>query len=245
MMEISLGFDKSLFEFNIPFYIEWDVIKYPHMILFGSTGSGKTYLLKLILGRIALRMSNAAFTICDFKGDDDFSFLNGCSTFFRYEECKKGLDRFLALLRDRQDGADKTVHQFLIFDEYAAYLNFLDKKQAESTKQLMATILMLGRSFNMHIIISQQRVDAVYFASARDNFSAVIGMGRLSKESVEMMFADFKDEIDRNKPLGEGNCLIGGNLTEIVVPLVQNQHRLESVIRNKCLPGRECGGPKA
>lgn len=244
MGTIDIALDKNLLEIGLPLYVGWEFQKFPHMVIFGSTGSGKTYALRLILGKIALHIPNVQLTVCDFKGDDDFSFLNGSPCFYRYMDCQKGLDHFVQLLQSRQSGADKTMHQFLVFDEYAAFLTSMDKKQSEAAKQQMSTLLMLGRSFNLHVIVSQQRIDATYFANARDNFSVVIGLGRLSKESVEMMFSDFKDVIDRNKPRGEGNCLVGGDLAEIVVPRVVDTARLEQVIVQKCRPGCGRAGPE-
>ena len=111
-----------------------------------------------------------------------------------------------------------------------AIINTLDKKSAETAKQKLAMLLMLGRSFNIHVIISQQRLDASYFSSARDNFSVVIGMGHLSKESVEMMFSDYKDIIVRSKSQGHGSMLLGNQFLEIAVPRVRDVKHLHSTI---------------
>ena len=213
------------------------------MVIFGSTGSGKTYLLKLILGRIALHIPDARMTACDFKGDDDFSFLGGCASFYRFTAVQNGLNSFHDLLHRRQGGEDKTKHHFLVFDEYASFLNSLDKKQAEAAKQALASILMIGRSFNLHVILSQQRLDAMYFGNARDNFSAIIGMGKLSRESADMIFADYKDVLNRNKPRGEGSCLLGNDFYDIVVPCIRDIRNLNATIRKSVLRS-DPGGAK-
>lgn len=235
MEPINIGLDNSALQFGTSLPIGWDCTRYPHMVIFGATGSGKTYLLKLILGRISLHIPDSHMTICDFKGGDDFSFLDGCISFYRFTAVQDGLYGFHDLLKRRQTGEDKTRHCFLIIDEYASFLNSLDKKQAEASKQALASVLMLGRSFNQHIIISQQRLDAVYFSNARDNFSAIIGMGKLSRESADMMFSDYKDMLDRNKPRGEGSCLLGNEFYDIVVPRIRDMPRLESIIRQSVL----------
>ena len=72
----------------------------------------------------------------------------------------------------------------------------------------MATLLMLGRSFNVHILVSQQRADASYFNTARDNFSVVIGLGNLSKESISMIFQDYKEDILPDRQQGTGYMLM-------------------------------------
>lgn len=229
---VPIAFNKTIADLGISLYIQWNVGAFPHMVIFGSTGSGKTYALRLILGKIALHIPHAELTICDFKGDDDFSFLNGSPSFYRFMEVSNGLESFLNILKSRQSGADKSTPQFLIFDEYAAFLTSLDKKSAETAKQAMSSLLMLGRSFNLHVVISQQRLDAKYFDNARDNFSVVIGMGRISKESIDMMFSDFKDEVNRNKQRGEGTLLLGSDLFDILIPTVRNPKKLEFCIKS-------------
>lgn len=234
MDTITICLDKQALELGVSLPIQWEYVRAPHMVIYGATGSGKTYLLKLILGRIALHIPDARMIICDFKGDDDFSFLDGCTDFYRFSAVKDGLNAFHDLLERRQAREDKTrsaMPHFLIIDEYASFLNSLDKKQAEAAKQSLASILMLGRSFNLHVILCQQRLDAVYFGNARDNFSAIIGMGKLSKESADMMFSDYKDITDRNKPMGEGSCVLGSNFYNIVVPRIRDMPRLNATIR--------------
>ena len=242
-MMINIALDQDSYQLRYPIYIRWDVERYPHLLLTGASGSGKTYLLKIILANLAARIPNSRMFVCDFKGDSDFTFLEGLSGFYRYFEVQNGLDAFAGLLRERQSRGDKTVPYFLVFDEYAAFLNALDKKQADHAKQTLALLLMMGRSFNLHVIVSVQRADAAYFSTARDNFSAVIAMGRLSKEAVDMLFSEYKEEIRRDKSRGEGSCLMGAKLADLVVPRIRDPDRLELVIRC-CLAGQDRAGAK-
>lgn len=243
-MKIKIALDHTSQELHSPIFIRWDVEKFPHLLLTGASGSGKTYLLRIILASISAKIPNARMIVCDFKGDSDFEFLEGCSDFYRYFDVQNGLEAFSNLLRERQSGANKTIPYFLVFDEYVAFLNALEKKKADAAKQTLSLLLMMGRSFNLHVIVSVQRADAAYFATARDNFSAVIAMGKLSKEAVDMLFYEYKEEIRRDKSRGEGYCLMGSDLRELVVPRVCNPARLESLIRD-CLIGRDRGGPEA
>lgn len=229
---IKLMPDKNFFESGITNYVKWEYDKYPHILIMGSTGSGKTYLLKIVLARIGKDIPNSQLVICDYKGDTDFIFLNSCNTFYRFDNCAQGLDNALNLLYERQNNPNIEKYFFaMVFDEWASYLNHLDKKMAEQEKQKLATLLMLGRSFNIHIVISQQRVDANYFASARDNFSVVIGLGVLSKESVEMIFSEYKDLMKRSKTQGEGSMIIGNQFNEIIVPQVYDINKLHNCIK--------------
>lgn len=228
---IKLMPDEIFLSSGIIKYISWNYARFPHMVIFGSTGSGKTYLLKIILGRISKHIPDAELIICDYKNDDDFSFLSGIDNFYRFQQCMDGLERAIQLLQERQSEIVSDRHFCcLVFDEWASFINTLDKKTAESAKQKLATLLMLGRSFNIHVIISQQRLDASYFNSARDNFSVIIGMGQLSKESVEMMFSDYKDIIVRNKSQGHGSMVLGNQFFQISVPMVRDVNNLHQTI---------------
>lgn len=230
MMHIMIGYMAAVLELGVLIRIYWDMERYPHMLLFGSTGSGKTYLLKLILGRIGLHLSGSEIVLCDFKGDNDFISIHGS---YRFSDCQKGLDRAMEQLRARQADPSVSRHCFLfVFDEWSAFLGSLDKKAAEKAKNDLASLLMLGRSFGIHVIISQQRVDARYFDNARDNFSFVIGMGRLSKESVQMMFSDVKEELNPCKGRGHGSVLAGSALYDLVVPAITNEAKLQYYIQS-------------
>lgn len=225
---IDLVLDQEFYELGIYNYIQWQYIKYPHMVIFGSTGSGKTYLLKIILARIGLTIPDSELLVCDFKADNDFNFLSNYSNFYRFDNCSNGLKTAIEILRNRQTGKNNDSHFFmLVFDEWASFINSLEKKQAEQAKQDLSSLLMLGRSFNIHVLLSQQRLDASYFSSARDNFSVVIGMGKLSKESVEMMFSDYKKLLIPNKTQGTGSLIMGNKLKNIIVPSVNNPKKLE------------------
>lgn len=236
---IKIALDNDIFQFGVSQYVTWDFIKNPHMAVFGSTGSGKTYFSKLTLARIGLHIRDSEIILCDFKADTDFSFAAGSSNFYRFSDCASGLNRTVELLQRRQQALTEDRHPvFFFFDEWASFLNSMDKKAAESAKQSLSLLLMLGRSFCIHVILSQQRLDAAYFGSARDNFNTIIGLGSLSKEMVEMCFSSYKDEINRNKPQGVGSAVIGNYFYNIRVPAVGSQGKLHNAIiagLNRCL----------
>lgn len=232
-MEIELFLHENYLNHCIRKYTLWNPTKAPHTVIFGATGSGKTYATKLMLGRVSMYCPDSQFFICDFKGDSDFSFLHGESKFYRFLECEKGLYNFYSLFQKRQSGEDHHRNMLLLFfDEWASYILSLEKRKAEEAKMILATILMLGRSFGCHVLVSQQRVDASYFNSSRDNFNMVISLGNLSAEGKEMMFREFKDLMKPDRRQGTGYMITNGtDFTPIVVPSISDMNRLNLSIK--------------
>ena len=153
----------------------------PHILLGGSTGSGKSVLLKLLLMQ-ALHKGAEVF-IADFKGGVDFPKVwhEKCRMCFTEEDVHYTLDRLVEYLEHRKsafkalgcpniDAYNETTEQplpRLIFacDEVA---EMLDKTGADNErKKLLAqienklsTIARQGRAFGIHLILATQRPDA-------------------------------------------------------------------------------------
>lgn len=228
---VPLFWDAQLLEYGCRSPTFWNVNFSPHALLCGPTGTGKTTAEKLLIGRVATHIPSAKVTVCDFKADD-FQFLRGCQHYYALTDCLQGLDDFYNAFLARQQGnsADRSF-RLLVFDEWASFLNFLEKKEAETAKKQLATLLMLGRSFNCHVLIAQQRADAEYFGKARDNFSVVVALGNISKEAAAM-FGFSRDEMKSVSGIGSGYMLTNGtDLTRIQVPTVRRPERLEAAIR--------------
>lgn len=241
MARVDIVLSENFLQYGVTRYLTWDTEKAPHMAISGITGTGKTYLVKLILGKVSLTIPDAEITVCDFKGDSDFAFLTGCKRFYRYEECRNGLDAFYEGFRERQRHPDSHSFRLLLFDEWAGYCNYLEKKESEEEKKKLASLLLLGRSFNYHVLLSQQRMDAEYFGKSRDNFNLMIYLGNPSKEVKEMLFSDYKDELgtpDRTR--GTGYMLTNGtDFQRIIVPEITKIDKLHNCIRQAVLRGQE------
>ena len=158
-----------------------DLSKIPHILLGGSTGSGKSILLKVLL--VQSLKKNAIVSIADFKGGVDFPRA-------WHDKCKMCFDEdtLLALLTELTDelGRRKTLFrdtgcanisdynkrsavplQRHIFacDEVAEVLDKtgLTKEQKERIgliESRLSIIARQGRAFGIHLILATQRPDA-------------------------------------------------------------------------------------
>jgi ABC-type dipeptide/oligopeptide/nickel transport system ATPase component len=210
--------------------LELDTKSHIHALIVGSSGSGKSYSLLYLMGNLLKEFSDTKIYFCDFKNSTDFNFLSGYSNYYTSDNCYQGiLDYYDSFCKVRIAGTSSERH-LLIFDEYPAfilYLNGKDKinkeKKSPVILNIMSEILMLGRSLNFGIWTVTQRADSTFFQNgARDNFMIVLALGRLSNEQKHMLFAD--EEIpNKIYHQGEGVLLADGySLTEVVFPRIRN-----------------------
>ena len=229
-MIIPLFYDRQLYEAGYEIFVNWHVNRYPHVLCIGGTGSGKTTATKWALRNVAQLVPTAQIYICDFK-NDDYKTLEGLPRYYAFTDVLKGIDDFCNLLKQRQSGEDKRRNFcLLMIDEYSALLNCLEKKQAEAVKSQVSTMLNIGRSFGLHLWISQQRGDSEFFNRSRDNFSQILACGNPSKESCAMF------GFDRDKMLpcrrGQGHALFDGcNQTAFTVPRIRDFTHLNNEIK--------------
>lgn len=198
---------------------------------FGTTGSGKTYALKLMCGKL-VKYGKAKLTVCDGKGGGDFDFLKGCARYAAIDVTAV-FDRFYNSFLARQRGEDESRDmRVLLFDEWSAYLDGLDeKKHMEAQRKKLGQLLRLGRSFRTHVLLGQQRMDSTYFQGFRENFNIVIGLSNLSKESRDMFFSEYKEQMEPDRARGTGYMTVNGaSFTPVAVPKVNDLDKLHRAI---------------
>ena len=153
----------------------------PHILLGGSTGSGKSVLLKLLLMQ-SLR-KGAEVYIADFKGGVDFPKVwhQKCRMCFTEADLLYTLNQLVAVLEYRKGRLAETgcpnLDTYneatgedlprLVFacDEVAEVLDKTGadaerKKLLAQIESKLATIARLGRAFGIHLILATQRPDA-------------------------------------------------------------------------------------
>lgn len=174
------GFTLVLGE-SIASIVEVDLSKVPHILLGGSTGSGKTLLLKLLLKQCVLK--GAKVYIADFKGGVDFnrSWKANAKINTEPDELSECLDELVEELHRRKRllvdsdcaNIDEYNHRYnqqmsrMIFacDEVAELLDKTglgknDREQIQRYEAALATLVRLGRAMGIHCILATQRPDA-------------------------------------------------------------------------------------
>lgn len=212
--------------------ISWDTDLASSSACYGATGSGKTYLLKLLLGKYVKYDPTVQLTVCDGKGGGDFDFLTGCKRYASVD-ITGVLNEFYESFLARQRGEDKSRDaRVILIDEWSAYLDGLDdKKHMEAQRKKLGQLLRLGRSFRYHVILGQQRMDMTYFQEFRENICLIIGLSNLSKESRDMFFSGYKDRMKPDRARGTGYMIVNGaNFTPVVVPKVKDLDKLHRTI---------------
>lgn len=159
-----------------------DLSKVPHILIGGSTGSGKSVLLKLLLMQCVAK--GAKVYIADFKGGIDFPPMwhEKCEIITDQGKLLNILDEVVMELENRKillcqtgchniddynDNSIKNPLQRIIIgcDEIAEVLDKtgLDKAQKEIVGKIemrLSIIARQGRAFGIHLIIATQRPDA-------------------------------------------------------------------------------------
>lgn len=213
---LTLCYDRNVWlHYGIKEPIAINLDKFCHILIVGSSGSGKSMASLLLTARISLHIPTSKIWILDFKGDGDtFGFLDGNSAcrYWRFTSCKAGLENYYAMFQERlsnSPGPDAGLC-LLWVDELSSFLLNLPKKDADIAKSMLSTILMMGRSKRCQIITTVQRASAELFSQgARDNYGICLSMGNITKESSATLGFD-REAFFPVTSIGGGHLLLNG-----------------------------------
>ena len=157
--------------------------KTPHLLLAGSTGSGKSVLLKALL--LQCIKHNMNVSIADFKGGADFNsdWRNHCTMIFDSEKLLTLLENIVTTLEQRkvlfrdagcpnidsyntlQSNCEQLQRIIFACDEVAEILDKTGLEKAEKERigkieSYLSILARQGRAFGIHIILATQRPDA-------------------------------------------------------------------------------------
>lgn len=200
----------------------------PHILLGGSTGSGKSVLLKLLVMESIKK--GAVVCVADFKGGVDYPAVwqEHCRFCFTLEELMPLLDELLAILEERKRlfknvgcanlgeynaAMNEDLPRYIFAcDEVAEVLDKtgLSKEQKEQVAQVesrLATIARQGRAFGIHLILATQRPDANILAGQIKNNIDCRVCGR-ADNILSQIILDSTDAADRISKTSRGRFLL-------------------------------------
>ena len=227
---------KSSIEFMKGFY--WNYDKRPHALIVGGTGSGKTYFLLILIK--TLISFGAKLEICDPKNADlaDLSTVLP-NVYHEKEDIMFRIETFRESMINRTEKMKAMKNyttgknyaslglkpHYLVFDEYVAFMEMLDKKQLEAVVSSLKKIAMLGRQAGYFLILACQRPDAKYLSDGvRDQFHFRVSLGFSSAQGYRMIFPE-ADKTFLTMPPGLGYVDMGKNVVHaLYVPYVPNDY---------------------
>lgn len=227
-----LGYDYNLY-LNHQIQIK---IRAPigHTIVVGGSGSGKSTAVLYWLTKLKKANSNIELHIMDFKASHEFAGIT--DNYAEYENIYDKLVGFYNMFCTLEEGGDGSV-KILIIDEIAGMLSHLSmtkegKEKADKVRQIMSSILMMGRSRNCYLWLIMQRYTATIFpasSGAVDNFFVYVGLGRLSVDSRKSLFACEHIEGEEHITFGMGKGLVlidGQDIQTLIIPNVSKKNLL-------------------
>lgn len=187
--------------------VSWNFSKYPHALICGSTGTGKTYLLQFFIYQFY--KLGAEVYISDPK-KTDLSYLGYKKEFKNNVACE--IDDIINMTKffyekmlERTEEFDKLCNgeagfnyydfnlkpYFLVLDELSAFVSSLEYKEEKEFFKALTQIILKGRQLGFFVIVGLQRPDAQYFPDGlRDQFSLRIALGLMSPGGYSMIFGD-------------------------------------------------------
>lgn len=219
--------------------VAWKFDALPHMLIAGGTGGGKTYFILTLIE--ALLKTNAQLFILDPKNADlaDLGIVLPHVS-VQKEEIAACIEDFYQRMLQRSQEMKKLPDyktgenyaylslepNFLIFDEYVAYMELLNTKETMAVMSQLKQIVMLGRQAGFFLVLACQRPDAKYLQDGiRDQFNFRVALGRMSELGYSMMFGEVDKDFFLKKIKGRGYVDVGTNvISEFYTPLVPKEH---------------------
>ena len=186
-----------------------DLATLPHLLIGGSTGSGKSVCIKSILSQLMCTKSpdEVKFIIYDEKCVE-FRRMGNCPYLFKSvitdpQALLSVLEAVRDELEDRTQAirnGDPVTRIVVVADEYAGLM----VSHSERAEPLLANMLVLGRSAGVHFVFATQRPDEVVMsAPLRCGFPGRIAFKVAFEEDSRMII----DENGADRLNGKGDFL--------------------------------------
>lgn len=231
---------KNIFEVNSrgqPTSASVDINRFFAWIIAGPSGSGKSTFLRRLLGLISFHDTDAEVYLMDFKADEEMFSMTGnhiARGFNCLELFEIVYQRFEARLNKQEENSHNL---YLIFDEWQAFLAYLEQTDKKKHKDVLSKILMInsmGRSLGLRIILSSQRF-LMSDLPGRYNFNCIISLSTsflMSTNNRQLLFPDMEKDEVVIKPRGYGYFQLDGEPVKMFRTIqVRDEERLNQRIQ--------------
>ncbi|MFS9038436.1 hypothetical protein [Streptococcus timonensis] len=231
---------NNVFDVNVrgqPSPVTVDINRFFAWIIAGPSGSGKSTFLRRLLGLISFYDTDAEAYFLDFKADEEM-FSMTSDHVARGFNCLELFETVYQRFEARLDKQEQNSHNlYLIFDEWQAFLAYLEQTDKKKHKDVLSKMLMmnsLGRSLGLRIILSSQRF-LMSDLPGRYNFNCIISLSTsflLSTNNRQLLFPDMEKNEVVIKPRGYGYFQLEGEPVKIFRTIqVRNEERLNQRIQ--------------
>jgi hypothetical protein len=214
-----------------------DLATFPHLLVAGATGSGKSVFLRSLLlslmtqyrpGQLELLIVDPKQT--DFSFFDNLPYLRGGKVFTQPAEAQAVLLELVRAEMPRRQqlmrGRSLNIREFnrrypeeamppivALIDEYAQLMSILSKKDAESFERDLMSLGAVSRSAGIHLVLATQRPSAdVVTSTLKANLDARIAFRVASNTNSRVVL----DAMGAENLLGRGDMLFRKPSGEIV-----------------------------
>lgn len=215
---------------------------YPHFLISGGTGSGKSYLVNEIVVQAIIKKWEvvildlkrsyglySSFADYSYELDDIMEKLKSVESemLLRMENLQPELDKNPRVLAIDIGYKPKLV----IIEEYISLQSLLDKKQKEELERIVKNISVLARQSNIHLMVVMQSAGTENIQSTtRSNLTKVL-LGNAQSNILNATFGTGVDIPNVNTKLNKGEGLIQlDRITILRVPKIADIENFKDVI---------------
>ncbi|PAF16984.1 FtsK/SpoIIIE domain-containing protein [Terribacillus saccharophilus] len=203
----------------------WDIQKFPHALIVGATGGGKTTFINFLI--IEMLKMRAELLICDPKHSDLYSLHHFLGT-ERVAGQPNHIARVVRTAKEIMDArfkeykGDSTSYGknyrsfdlppvFLIVDELGALRMGAEKKVFAEMFQNLQEVILKGREMGVFVILATQQPNAQNIPTeVRDNLALRVSLGNLSQEGLRMTFGAIDGDLQTVEGVGSGYVFLEG-----------------------------------
>ncbi|MBZ2160239.1 hypothetical protein K1I93_09265 [Streptococcus australis] len=220
-----------------PVPVSIDINRYFAFIVAGPSGSGKSTFLKRLIGLISVYDVTAEACFMDFKADNEMFIMSG-NHIARGFDCLELFEVVYQRFESRLNKKELNTHNlYLIFDEWQAFLAYLEQTDKKKHKEVLSKMLMMnsmGRSLGLRLILSSQRF-LMADLPGRYNFNVVISLSTSFLKSTnnrQLLFPDMEKDEVIVKPRGYGYIQFEGEEPKMFRTIqVKDEKRLNQRIQ--------------